>query len=382
MVLKSGRDKSLRNRHPWVYSGAIKTAPEAQEGDIVEVQSNKGDTLGFGHFAPKATLACRVFHFGPLEMDLNGAFWNRKLKNALRFRRQILDLKSTNGFRLVHAEGDGLPGVVLDIYSNAASLQLRTAGAIRLLPTIKEFLRSEIAIEHLFVQTNQKSGRGSQWEMGGIGKTEFLENGLRFHVDIENGQKTGFFIDQRENRDLLRHHAAGKTILNAFSYSGAFSVAALAGNAKHVQSVDISASAIEQADANVALNFGQDDRHEGIVADCFKFLKSMEPDQYDLIVLDPPAFTKHIKTVDRAARGYKDINLRAIQKIKSEGLLFTYSCSQHISKDLFRKIVFGAAADAGREVQVVCQMEQSPDHPVSIYHPEGEYLKGLLLHIR
>ena len=348
----------------------------------MEVHSNKGDCLGYGHYAPKATLACRMFHFGPVTGEIDRGFWWQKLKHALDFRQKTLDLGDTTGFRLVHAEGDGLPGIVLDIYGKSASLQLRTAGAEQLLPVVQDFLVQELGVDDLFVQTGAKSTLPSQWVLGGQDQVEFRENGLRFRVDIEHGQKTGFFIDQRDNRALLRNYAQGKTVLNCFSYSGAFSVAALAGGAQSVQSVDISAAAVEQARDNVALNFGEEPRHEGITADCFQFLKEMPADHYDLVVLDPPAFTKHISTVDKAARGYKEINLKAMKKIKAGGLLFTYSCSQHISKDLFRKIVFGAAADARRDVQVVCQMEQSPDHPVSIYHPEGEYLKGLLLHIR
>ncbi len=382
MVLKSGRERSLKRRHPWIFSGAVKVAPQAQSGDIVEVQSNKGECLGYGHFTPKATLTCRMFHFGPLSGEIDAGFWMQKLSSALNFRRDILDLPNTTGYRLVHAEGDGLPGIVLDIYGSAASLQLRSKGAEKILPEIQGFLEEHLQTQHLFVRSGSKKEPVQKWVQGGVEKIDFEEYGLKFRVDIERGQKTGFFIDQRENRALVRSYSKGKTVLNAFSYSGAFSIAALAGGAKSVDSVDISSSAISQAEEHVQMNFGPLDHHAGIVADCFEYLKTMERDHYDLIILDPPAFTKHISTVDKASRGYKEINLKALRKIRSGGLLFTYSCSQHISKDLFRKIIFGAAADAGREVQVVCQMEQSPDHPVSIFHPEGEYLKGLMLHVR
>lgn len=383
LVLKSGRDRSIRNRHPWVFSGGVKQRPKASTGDIVAVHSNKGELLAYGHYAPDAALICRLFAFGEEERDINDAFWRNKLQLALRYRKESLHLGDTNGYRLVHAEGDGMPGVVLDLYGNAASLQLRTKGAQALLPLIQEFLVEEIGIEHLFLRKEKRKGQPApgEWILGGLEQTTFRENGLSFLVDIEGGQKTGFFIDQRDNRALLREYSEGRTLLNAFSYSGAFSVAALAGNAKSVTSVDISAQAVEEARQNVTLNFGEVDHHEAVKADCFQYLKEMEDGRFDLIVLDPPAFTKHIRTVDKAARGYKEINLKAFQKIAPGGLLFTYSCSQHISKDLFRKIVFGAAADAGREVRIVCQMGQSPDHPVSIYHPEGEYLKGLLLQV-
>lgn len=383
LVLKSGRDKSVRNRHPWIFSGAVKDRPQAKEGDVVAVHSNKGELLAYGHYAPQSTLICRMFAFGNEPLEIDGSFWEEKLQRALRYRRQALHLGDTTGYRLLHAEGDGMPGVVLDIYENAASLQLRTEGALGLQDTIQEFLEKELAVEHLFVQTNRKQqhAKGGEWVLGGGQEFTFRENGMQFLVDIEGGQKTGFFLDQRDNRALLRTYAKDRTVLNAFSYSGAFSVAALKGNARLVHSVDISAAAVDQANRNISLNFEGTPPHEGIKADCFQFLKEMEAGQYDLIVLDPPAFTKHISTVDKAARGYKEINLKAIQKIATGGLLFTYSCSQHISKDLFRKIVFGAAADAGREVRIVCQMEQSPDHPTSIYHPEGEYLKGLMLYV-
>ena len=420
LTLKSGRDKSIRNRHPWIYSGAVKERPHAPTGATVAVHDNKGELLGYGHYAPSATLICRIFAFGNQELNIDKTFWWKKLESAKALRTQLIQAKApngnnhrpetpntplqpdphhpTNGYRLVHAEGDGLPGIVIDIYGNAASVQLRTKGAIALQEIIIEFLKEVCQSSHIFVQ--QSIGKGKtegKWVTGGIEWVPFRENGMQFQVDIKGGQKTGFFLDQRDNRALVKEFAQGRTVLNAFSYSGAFSVFALAGNARQVDSVDISAHAIEQAEKNIALNFGENDqnpdkenttpaltkekRHQGIKADCFQFLKEMPTNHYDLIILDPPAFTKHISTVKKAARGYKEINLKALQKIAAGGLLFTYSCSQHISKDLFRKIVFGAAADAGRNVRVLREMGQAPDHPVSIYHPEGDYLKGLLLHV-
>ena len=387
LILKNGRDKAARNRHPWIFSGAVLRRPKAKLGDIVQVHSEPGDLLGYGHYAPDATLICRLFHFGGTEIVIDQAYWTAKLQSALDYRNAVMDLSnsSTNGFRLVHAEGDGLPGIVIDLYADAASVQLRTEGARALVPIITDFLQSQCGCKHIFISTERKDGKDElhgEWVLGQSGERVFTENGLKFYVDIELGQKTGFFLDQRENRADLGRHSKGCTLLNAFSYSGAFSAYALAGGAKHVTSVDISGQATEYASRNVSLNIPDaQDRHTALKADCFQYLKDMPSGHFDRIVLDPPAFTKHISTVEKAARGYKEINLKAMQKIAKGGLLYTFSCSQHISPDLFRKIVFGAAADAGREVRIVRFLSQSPDHPVNIYHPEGEYLKGLVLHV-
>jgi 23S rRNA (cytosine1962-C5)-methyltransferase len=382
LVLKSGRDRSARNRHPWIYSGAVKERPsKVGDGAIVAVCDNEGEVLGLGHYAPQSTLICRMFSFGKEESEVDASYWEAKLGKALAYRNQLLDLSATTGYRLVHAEGDSLPGVVIDIYGDAASVQLRTVGTAHLTTAIQGFLQKELGVQHMYLRTETKEEGEGTWVLGQEQERSFQENGLSFYVDIATGQKTGFFLDQRDNRALLKSMSKGRRVLNAFSYSGAFSVYAIAGGAVSVDSVDISAAAAELATRNMELNFGATPSHQGIKADAFKFLQEMEKDAYDLIVLDPPAFTKHISTVQKAARGYKEINLKAMQKIASGGLLFTYSCSQHISSDLFRKIVFGAASDAGREVRIVHQMSQAPDHPISIYHPEGEYLKGLVLHV-
>jgi 23S rRNA (cytosine1962-C5)-methyltransferase len=383
LVLKSGRDRAVRNRHPWIFSGAIKQKPnKANEGDIVAVTDNDGEMLGLGHYAPNAALACRLFHFGSEQVQVDAAFWHAKLAEAAQYRSQVLDMQDTTGYRLVHAEGDGLPGIIIDLYGDAASVQLRTSGTAKLAPVIQDYLVKAHAVKHIFLRTEAKEESEGQWVLGQQSVRTFEENGLKFYVDIETGQKTGFFLDQRDNRELLKtDFAKGKRVLNTFSYSGAFSVFAIAGQAASVDSVDISASAADLARDNVQLNFPDFAQHRAIKADAFQFLKEMEQDAYDLIILDPPAFTKHISTVQKAARGYKEINLKALQKIAKGGLLFTFSCSQHISTDLFRKIVFGAAADAGRNVRIVRQLSQAPDHPVSIFHPEGEYLKGLVLHV-
>lgn len=382
LVLKSGRDRAVRNRHPWIFSGAVKTKPsKANEGDIVLVCDNEGEVLGLGHYAPKAALICRLFSFGSSVPEIDESFWKEKLRAAYHYRQSILDLNANTGYRLIHAEGDNMPGVIIDIYGDAASVQLRTKGTAQLAEVISSYLQTELAIKHIYLRTESKEDADGEWVLGGETERTFKENGISFYVDIATGQKTGFFLDQRDNRALLREMAKDKKVLNTFSYSGAFSVFALAGGAKSVDSVDSSASATELADQNVRLNFPDTNKHQAIKADAFNFLKEMPDNAYDLIVLDPPAFTKHISTVQKAARGYKEINLKAMQKIAKGGLLFTFSCSQHISTDLFRKIVFGAAADAGREVRIVAQLSQAADHPVSIYHPEGEYLKGLVLYV-
>lgn len=385
LILKPGKEKPVLNRHPWIFSGAVRNLPNAEAGDIVAVKSAEGRLLGYGHFAPGRTLICRLFAFTGSELHITADWWMEKLRDALRYRRSLPGLEGTTGYRLVHAEGDGLPGVVIDLFGRTASVQLRTEGARNLQSVITQFLTQQMDLVNVYVQTEKegnedKDGKG-EWIAGGPGENEFVENGIRFHADVETGQKTGFFLDQRDNRAMLRTFAAGRKVANLFSYTGGFSMYALAGGAREVLSVDLSEPANEKCRTHAALNFGATAAHTALKADCFAYLKEMPADEFDLVVLDPPAFTKHASTVDRAARGYKEINLKALQKIAPGGFLFTFSCSQHISKDLFRKIVFGAAADAGRAVRLVSQLTQAPDHPVSIFHPEGEYLKGLVLQV-
>jgi 23S rRNA (cytosine1962-C5)-methyltransferase len=384
LQLKPGKDRSIRNRHPWIFSGAVRQLPDAKEGDIVQVISFDEDILGYGHYVPGRTIVCRMFHFGRTDDDFGDAYWLGKLRASLAQRRRLpLDFGETTGFRLVHAEGDSLPGLILDVYGEAASAQLRTKGMERLEPLLAQFLRDEMGIRHFFVAGDERAQvvQGGRWVFGEAGRFAFKEHGMQFVADPEHGQKTGFFLDQRDNRALLRSFVRPDTrVLNTFAYSGAFSVSALLGGAAYVQSVDISREAILLCEEHVRLNGGED-RHQPVIADAFDYLKKLKQDEFDLIVLDPPAFTKHISTVDRAARGYKEINLQAIRKVRPGGIVFTFSCSQHIDTDLFRKIVFGAASDARREVRVLHTLTQGADHPVSIFHPEGEYLKGLVLHV-
>lgn len=387
IILKKGREKSLHNRHPWLFSGAVQRVEGAKDGDIVQVCSESGEVLAYGHFAEKTQIVARLFDFPQgrdLPFDASDAYWLGKFRAAWQMRKSLMNTHRTSGFRLIHAEGDGLPGIIADVYGEVVSVQIRTAGAQKLQGLLVSFLLEEAGFKHIFQKSvaheKEEDGAGV-WLHGGLPETTFTENDLKFWVNVEAGQKTGFFLDQRDNRALLGQVSRDMDVLNMFAYTGGFSVYALAGGAKSVISADISASACAMAERNVALNFAEAP-HRSLKTDCFEYLKTMEAEQYNLIVLDPPAFTKSIATVDKAARGYKEINLKAMRKLPVNGLLFTFSCSQHISSDLFQKIIFAAAKDAGRDVRIIAHASQGCDHPVSIYHPEGEYLKGLLLHVR
>lgn len=384
LILKSGRERSLVNRHPWVFSGAVKTLPKAQNGEIVKVCTNHDELLGYGFFSPNSQITCRVFEFTAQEQPLDAAFWKAKIHRAYTLRKLVLPAE-TNIYRLLHAEGDFFSGVIIDVYDNTAVVQLLIKGTELISEHIFEGLR-EIGIEYIYLKTKQNTQRLEEvgLESGWVGNSrpmpiEGKENGVTFLVDVEKGQKTGFFIDQRENRKILGEYSKGKKVLNTFSYSGGFSLYALANGASLVHSVDSSKEAIEMCDQNVKANFSNAP-HASYVQDVFDFMKENKED-YDIMVLDPPAFAKNAKAVPNASRGYKNLNLIAFKTIKPGGLVFTFSCSQHIDRDLFRKIVFSAAADAGRNVRIIKQLTQPEDHPINIFHPEGEYLKGLLLHV-
>ncbi len=381
LILKKGRERSLIRRHPWVFSGGVEKLPLAGPGEIILVCDNAGMVLGRAFFDPNSQIVARVFDFSIEEGLPDDAFWNRKFENALRLRKEVLSLKNTSGFRLFHAEGDMLPGIIADIYGNAASLQLRIPGVFHLKEILATFLQKKAGIENIFVsEATGKTGEENRFWLRGKnpGVVPFLENGLIFSVEIEEGQKTGYFLDQRDNREWVRNFSKGRKVADLFSYAGGFATYALAGGATSVTAIDSSQTAVLRAKENLEHNFPNGD-FKIIKADCFQFLKEMQQNDFDLIVLDPPAFTKHISTVAKATRGYKEINLKAMKKISPGGLLFSFSCSQHISSDLFRKILFGAATDAGREVQILHQLRQGADHPVDIFHPEGEYLKGFAL---
>lgn len=372
------KDRPLINRHPWIFSGAVFRGLEAPEGAIVAIENAQGRFFGYGWWAPSNPIICRVFAFADAPFLITDDYWRKKLNDALAFRRERGFTTQSAGFRLINAEGDGLPGITIDVYADVAVLQLRIEGARDLRPIILEFLRE---VGYRFVYEQEENG--ATWHTEPTSRPVFIENGYRFYADPVSGQKTGFFLDQKDNRALAGAWAEGKTALNAFGYSGGFAVYLLGGGAKSVVSVDISKNACALCDENVGLNFpdAAQGRHETVAADCFEYLKKMEDDRFDLIILDPPAFTKHPSTVERASRGYKELNLKALKKIKTGGYLFTFSCSEPISNDLFRKIIFGAAADAKRNVRVLRALGASCDHPVDIFHPEGEYLKGLVVQV-
>jgi 23S rRNA (cytosine1962-C5)-methyltransferase len=384
LVLKSGRERSSRNRHPWIFSGAVKVMPNAENGEIIEVRTNADELIGYGFFSPSSQITCRLFEFSEEPKVIDDNYWFAKIENAFHLRKQLFNPAETNCYRLLHAEGDFFPGIIVDVYGEVAVLQLLVKGTEHISETIIQGL-NKLGFKFIYLKTKQSTQLLEQVEQGSrwIGESHpmpivVLEHGIPFSVNVETGQKTGFFIDQRENRKLTAEWSKGKTVLNTFSYSGGFSLYSLAAGANLVHSVDSSKDAIALCDANIQLQ-GSQRKHESFVEDCFDFLKKAPENLYDIIILDPPAFAKNARSVDNAARGYKNLNALGFQKVKPGGLLFTYSCSQHIDKDLFRKIVFSAAAESRRNVRVLRQLSQPEDHPINIYHPEGEYLKGLML---
>jgi 23S rRNA (cytosine1962-C5)-methyltransferase len=382
LLIKPKKERAFINRHPWLFTGAVERLPDAENGEIVEVISKEKGLLGYGFYNPNSQICCRLFEFSQTPVEINQQYWRTKIEKAFKLRQSILDLSTTNCYRLLHAEGDFFPGIIADVYNDTVVAQILIKGTEQILPIIEEELL-RLGFKHIYLKTKSSSQKieginAENWlTTPAKMPVEVIENGQKYFVNVETGQKTGFFIDQRNNRNLVKTFSKGAKLLNTFCYSGGFSVYALAGGAKEVHSVDISKDAIAQCDENVALNgFGAN--HKSFAMDCFEYLKHME-DVYDIIVLDPPAFAKSAKNVNNATRGYKEINLMAIKKIKPGGLIFTFSCSQNIDKMLFQKIVFGAAADAKRNVRILKHLSQTPDHPINIYHPEGEYLKGLLL---
>jgi 23S rRNA (cytosine1962-C5)-methyltransferase len=394
VILKQGRDIAIRRRHPWVFSGAVaERIGTLQRGCFVEVRAKDGKSLGYGHWGTKG-IAVRMLSFGPVRDE--GSLIDERLASAFNVRRvlRLVGDSNTTGYRAVYAEGDGLPGLVVDIYGDVAVVQCHSAGMWRLREVIGSRLlrEADLRLKDL-VYRRVEAQVGHEVEVDEDGNplearpevsvpeppkvVTFSENGLRFIADVTGGQKTGFFLDQRNNRCLLRDYAAGKQVLNAFCYSGAFSVYALAGGAESVVSVDTSKAAIDLCRQNVVANFAGKQHHTE-VADCFSYLQQI-PDTFDLIVLDPPAFAKHQRAIQRALRGYETINTLALKRIKPGGVLFTFSCSQLISRDVFRDAVMRAAVNAGRFVRIIDTLQQAPCHPRSVFHPEGEYLKGLVL---
>lgn len=388
IYLKKGKEDSLKRFHPWVFSGAIAHMDDGiEEGDIVRVITQSGAFIALGHYQI-GSIAVRVLSFQDIAIDDD--FWKQRLAAALLMRQcaGIADNPENDTFRLVHGEGDNLPGLVIDCYGKTAVMQAHSVGMHVCRNVIARQLVEVMGnrIENVFYKSETTLpfkadlGQENGFIYGGSDDNVAVENGLKFHVDWLKGQKTGFFVDQRENRKLLEHYAKGKTVLNMFCYTGGFSFYAMRGNAKAVHSVDSSAKAIELTNANVELNFPGDKRHQAFCEDAFKFLDAAK-DKYDLIILDPPAFAKHRAALHNALKGYTRLNVKAFEKIKSGGILFTFSCSQVVTKDNFRNAVFTAAALAGRNVRILHQLHQPADHPINIYHPEGEYLKGLVLYV-
>ncbi len=388
IVLRPGKEESLKRFHPWVFSGAIARKPDLLgEGDVVRVVAADGNFLGVGHYQI-GSIAVRILSFHDVAIDTE--FYAINMKEAYRLRQALQLMRPDNNtFRLVHGEGDHLPGLIIDIYGETAVIQAHSVGMHKdlnlIVAALKQVLPEDLA-EHIFYKSEgtlpYKAGVNATdtYLLGGEQVQDVaLENGLKFHIDWLKGQKTGFFIDQRDNRTLLEQYAKDRHVLNMFCYTGGFSVYALRGGAASVDSVDSSPKAVSLTDRNVMLNFDEEPRHNAVAADAFKFLKQVPGNKYDLIVLDPPAFAKHRGAINNALQGYKKLNLSAIEKLAPGGILFTFSCSQAITRDQFRLAVFSAAAISGRQVRILHQLTQPADHPVNIYHPEGEYLKGLVL---
>jgi 23S rRNA (cytosine1962-C5)-methyltransferase len=387
IVLKSGKEQSIRRFHPWIFSGAIKKIyGNPAEGDLVDVFDNKDTFLAVGHYAP-SSIAVRVLSFEQVTPDIG--FFREKIKRAIDYRKEtgILDNPLVNVFRLIHGEGDGLPGLIVDFYNGVAVMQMHSLGFYRIRKEISSILadlmsdriiavydKSEGTIPHMSGVTAI-----NEFLFGDSGPVIVTENGYKFKIDWTTGQKTGFFIDQRENRKLLEKYSEGSNVLNMFGYTGGFSVYAMK-NATLVHTVDSSFPAIELANENIRMNFGDDKRHQSFQVDAFDYLNNIK-DKYDLIILDPPAFAKHNNVLANALQGYKRLNMKAIEQIRPGGIIFTFSCSQVVTKENFRKSVFAASANTGRSVRILHQMSQPPDHPVNIYHPESEYLKGLVIYV-
>ena len=388
IYLKRGKEESLLRFHPWVFSGAILRMDEGiEEGDFVRVLAENGGFIAVGHYQI-GSISVRVLSFRDIQIDEE--FWTNRLASALKMRISIgiADNPQNNTYRLVHGEGDNLPGLVIDCYGKTAVMQAHSVGIHVCRKDIANALIKVMGnrIENVFYKSETtlpfkaELGQENGFIIGGSDDNTALENGLKFHVDWLRGQKTGFFVDQRENRSLLEQYARGKRVLNMFCYTGGFSFYAMRGGAELVHSVDSSGKAIELTRANVELNFPGDTRHEAYCDDAFKFLEKAG-NQYDLIILDPPAFAKHRGALHNALKGYTRLNRAALEKIQKGGILFTFSCSQVVTKDNFRNAVFTAAAQSGRKVRILHQLHQPADHPINIYHPEGEYLKGLVLYV-
>lgn len=387
--LKKGKEESLDRFHPWVFSGALtEPLPEnLEEGEVVGVENSTGRFIGTGHFQI-GSIAVRILDFSEREID--ASFFAERLREVLAVRETLgLSRPDNNAFRLVHGEGDFLPGLVVDIYGPTAVVQAHSPGMHYCRDIIARELVNlkDIDIKNVYYKSETtlpfkaRLDPQNDYLIGNFAGNEAIENGLKFNIDWLRGQKTGFFVDQRDNRSLLEHYSKGRKVLNMFCYTGGFSVYAMRGGAKLVHSVDSSEKAITLTDANINLNFPGDARHKSFAEDAFKYLDRMQPGDYDLVILDPPAFAKHRSALRNALRGYQKLNFKAMEKLAPGSLLFTFSCSQAVSREQFRLAVFSAAAQCRRKIRILHQLTQPADHPVNIYHPEGEYLKGLVLYV-
>jgi 23S rRNA (cytosine1962-C5)-methyltransferase len=388
LYLKRGKEESLKRLHPWIFSGAVHHIDgNPEEGDVVDIYTSEGNFIAKGHWQI-GSIAVRVLSFEQERIDVE--FWKRRLQAAFDVRKSIgvAGVENNNTYRLVHGEGDNLPGLIIDIYAQNAVMQAHSVGMHQdrhdIAKALCEVMGDELKSIYYKSETTLpfKAGLGQEngFIYGSSDDNVSMENGLKFHIDWLKGQKTGFFVDQRDNRSLVERYSKGKNVLNMFCYTGGFSVYAMRGEAKLVHSVDSSAKAVDLVNANMELNFPGDARHEAYAEDAFKYLDRMTV-PYDLIILDPPAFAKHKDALRNAIRGYTKLNAKAFEKIQPGGILFTFSCSQAVNKDQFRMAVFTAAAMSGRSVRILHQLHQPADHPINIYHPEGEYLKGLVLYV-
>ncbi|MCX8113343.1 MAG: class I SAM-dependent rRNA methyltransferase [Bacteroidia bacterium] len=379
--LRPGKAEKIRQqRHPWLFSGAFVPEAIAESGDLVCVCDEHGQPIAYGHWDAEAPIRCRVFAWNNAKLQINENFWQARLSRALALRRSLPDLHITNSYRLVNSEGDHLPGVIIDIYDQVAVLQLRTPGAERLRPTLVRFLADQMPVKGIYQR--RESPEASQWIWGErLSEVLLTEYGLTFKVSIEKGQKTGFFLDQRHNRQLLRFYSRGRRVANLFAYTGGFTIYAAAGGAKEILSVEIMPEPAALISENLRLNGLSEVSHTLWVEDAFDALQRMERGYWDIIVLDPPAFTHHQEAVPQALRGYREINRRALRLLPPGGLLFTFSCSGHITPQLFRDMLFGVAAEADRPVQILHFLHAPPDHPIDLFHPQGEYLKGFVLRV-
>jgi len=389
IILKPKKDESLKRFHPWIFSGAIQLKDDnLTEGEVVAVYTNDNQFIALGHYQI-GSIEVRVLSFK--ETEINRDFWQDRISAALEMRKSLgLISPTNNAFRLIHGEGDFLPGLIIDIYNDTAVMQSHSVGMHESRIEICEALKLVMAdkLKNIYYKSETTlpfkadlDAENSYLYGGKEINNIALENGLKFYSDWEKGQKTGFFVDQRDNRALLEKYSKDRSVLNMFCYTGGFSFYALRGEAKLVHSVDSSAKAVMLTNRNIELNFPSEARHQAFAEDAFKFLRDIDKEKYDLIVLDPPAFAKHRGAIKNALQGYKRLNAVAFDKIAEGGIIFTFSCSQAITKEAFRLAVFSAAAQSGRKVRILHQLTQPADHPVNIYHPEGEYLKGLVLYV-